>query len=168
LPADFLSTPFGAALRPTIDAMFRRPVTDSTGPFLHAPNSQSGSTTVQSAVPESSQLASRTRSLQEETSSLIHTCTHLVSFHSLLNTHRAVVAFFTNAMCGPCGMIQPVFIDLAKESEGKDSIVFTKIDLGVAGSVQVADKWQVRVTPTFLFFLDGKLVKSLRNVTFWH
>ncbi|KAJ8474075.1 hypothetical protein ONZ51_g7460 [Trametes cubensis] len=26
LPSDFLSTPFGAALRPTIDAMFRRPV----------------------------------------------------------------------------------------------------------------------------------------------
>ncbi|KAJ8691196.1 hypothetical protein PTI98_010794 [Pleurotus ostreatus] len=30
LPADFLSTPFGAALRPTIDAMFRAPSASST------------------------------------------------------------------------------------------------------------------------------------------
>src|ERR1700677_2784941 len=36
LPSDFLSTPFGAALRPTIDAMFRRP----TGPTPPAPAGQ--------------------------------------------------------------------------------------------------------------------------------
>ncbi|KAF4566408.1 hypothetical protein EYR36_011834 [Pleurotus pulmonarius] len=35
LPADFLSTPFGAALRPTIDAMFRAPSASSTERLAH-------------------------------------------------------------------------------------------------------------------------------------
>jgi thiol-disulfide isomerase/thioredoxin len=54
-------------------------------------------------------------------------------------------------------MVQPVFEELAQEKKG-DDIVFAKIDMGVAPGGAIAGEWSVRITPTFLFFLDGKLV----------
>jgi desumoylating isopeptidase 1 len=78
--------------------------------------------------------------------------------HALLKTHRAVVAFFTSQGCPPCGMISPVFETLAREKGGREGVAFTKIDLGAGLGGSVASEWAVRVTPTFLFFLDGKKV----------
>jgi len=59
-------------------------------------------------------------------------------------------------------MIAPVFEELAgaktRASNG-DGIAFTKVDLDVGMGSSVASEWSVRVTPTFLFFLDGKKVR---------
>src|ERR1700721_1065427 len=96
----------------------------------------------------------------QETSFLsahIHICTNPSSLRSLLNTRRAVVAFFTGAGCGACQMIQPIFDDLANNNSANDDLVFTMIDLEVGLGNQVAGEWNVRVVPTFLFFLDGRL-----------
>ena len=68
--------------------------------------------------------------------------------------HRAVVAFFTSATCGPCRMIEPVLEEFA------GGMGFAKIDLSVGLGGAVASEYQVRVTPTFLFFLDGRRMSS--------
>lgn len=57
-------------------------------------------------------------------------------------------------------MIEPVFEDLAKSKTRPDGRVgFAKIDLGVGLGSAVAGEYQVRVTPTFIFFLDGRKVR---------
>ena len=84
--------------------------------------------------------------------------------HSLLRTHRAVVAFFTSATCPPCRMIEPTFERPAQEKTaassgyGAAAVAFAKIDLGVGMGGSVASEYGVRVTPTFMFFLDGRKV----------
>jgi desumoylating isopeptidase 1 len=178
LPADFLSTPFGAALRPTIDAMFRRPVPGGTpvptpapqAAINASPNPQLASSLLQAFAnratqpsPSPSTTPSQSRPSYQANghpststvSAPIHACTNPASFNSLLATHRAVAAFFTSAGCGPCKMIEPSFESLAHE---KKQVAFAKIDLGVGMGGQVGGLYGVRVTPTFIFFLDGKKV----------
>ncbi|EIN12585.1 thioredoxin family protein [Punctularia strigosozonata HHB-11173 SS5] len=188
LPADFLSTPFGAALRPTIDSMFRRPAQGAapvSNPAPQAainasPNPQLASTLLQAfanratqpspsgsgtSTPTSSQpypqQANGNGNISTSTlSAPIHACTNPSSFNSLLATHRAVAAFFTSATCGPCRMIEPTFENLVHE---KKQVAFAKIDLGVGMGTQVGSMYGVRVTPTFIFFLDGKKVGEFKG-----
>ena len=54
-------------------------------------------------------------------------------------------------------MIAPVFEELAI-AKSRSGVAFTKVDLAVGMGSSVASEWGVRVTPTFLFFLDGKKV----------
>jgi thiol-disulfide isomerase/thioredoxin len=82
--------------------------------------------------------------------------------NGLLRTHRAVIAFFTSATCAPCRMIEPVFERLAEEkTQGRSSgsVAFAKVDMGVGMGGMVANEWGVRLTPSFIFFLDGKKVR---------
>lgn len=57
-------------------------------------------------------------------------------------------------------MIAPVFGELAA-AKSRSGVAFTKIDLDVGIGSSVAGEWGVRVTPTFLFFLDGKKVRAV-------
>jgi thiol-disulfide isomerase/thioredoxin len=123
--------------------MFRRSIPESTAP----PTVQRGGPSVRGA---------------QETSALsapVHICTNPASHRSLLETHRAVISFFTSAACGPCAVIRPLFEELAKEHEARDDMAFAMVDLGTGLGGRVASEWEVTVTPTFLFFFDGKLVK---------
>ncbi|RPD62239.1 DUF862-domain-containing protein [Lentinus tigrinus ALCF2SS1-7] len=189
LPSDFLSTPFGAALRPTIDAMFRRPVPGAapTPPVAPSPNalqqaaSASPNPALASALLQAvAQQAYSTGSLSAPTSlprppapgsstvaGPIHICTNPSSLHGLLQAHKAVVVFFTSATCGPCRMIEPVFEEIAhQKTHGRDGgrPAFVKVDMSVGMGGQVGQEWGVRVTPTFLFFLDGKKTYELKGV----
>ncbi|KAI0688955.1 PPPDE putative peptidase domain-containing protein [Earliella scabrosa] len=191
LPSDFLSTPFGAALRPTIDAMFRRPVPGAapTPPMAPqpealqqaasaAPNPALASALLQAVASQAYQNgslsaptpASFPQSGSPGSSTVaapIHMCTNSSSLHGLLQSHRAAVVFFTSATCGPCRMIEPVFEDLAhKKTHGSDGgrVAFVKVDMAVGMGGQVGAEWGVRVTPTFLFFLDGKKMHELKGV----
>ena len=165
LPADFLSTPFGAALRPTIDSMFRRPTPGGASPPVRT-DEQAGSDLLQAVA---SRATSQTGGYPtpaptphpltalDTLAAPIKICTNQQSFRSLLSSHRALVAIFTSKTCPPCRMIEPVFENIALEKASKGT-AFVKIDLGAAfgGSSQVAATHGVRVTPTFLFFLDGE------------
>lgn len=93
----------------------------------------------------------------------VHITTNPASFQSLLRAHRAVVAFFTSATCGPCRMVEPVFEGLARDKSRPGGVGFAKIDLSVGMGRTVAAAYQVRVTPTFLFFLEGRQVRGGRG-----
>lgn len=95
----------------------------------------------------------------------MHITTNPASFQSLLSSHRAVVAFFTSATCGPCRLIEPVFLDLAKsKSRSNGGVGFAKIDLSVGLGSAVASAYQVRATPTFIFFLNGRKVRVVLTI----
>ncbi|KAI0688322.1 DUF862-domain-containing protein [Cytidiella melzeri] len=193
LPSDILSTPFGAALRPTIDAMFRRPVPGAqpSVPVIQpqaasaaaaaSPNPALASTLLQAVANQafSSQSATAaTNALSNGRSSNssiatvaapIHICTNTASFHNVLSTHRAVIAMFTSQTCPPCRMIEPVFERLAHERTqnavvgGGGGIAFVKVDLGAGMANTVAGEYGVRVTPTFLFFKDGTKAHEMKG-----
>lgn len=190
LPSDFLSTPFGAALRPTIDAMFRGRVstgvltpppdigpatTTSPNPALASSLLQAvaaGATSGGSGTPSSSRNylptpAPTSPPTPDQSNTLttpVFIATNPSHFHNVLRTHRAVVAFFTSATCGPCRMIEPVFEDLARNKSRANGVAFVKIDLSVGMSNAVGGEYGVRVTPTFILFLDGNKTHELNGV----
>src|SRR5260221_567214 len=119
LPSDFLSTPFGAALRPTIDAMFRGPspgVATPTPAVSTHQDPQLANSILQSVA---SQAQSQPGSSMQATNSLtgpLHIITNPASFNHFLKVHRAAVALFTAPQtCPPCRVIEPVFNRLAEE-----------------------------------------------------
>ncbi|KAI1793297.1 PPPDE putative peptidase domain-containing protein [Ganoderma leucocontextum] len=189
LPSDFLSTPFGAALRPTIDAMFRRPTPGAAPTPPPAPNpaalQQAAAASPEPALASAllqavAAQAYSTGSLSAPTSlprspapgsstvaAPIHFCTNTSSLHGLLQSHRVAVVFFTSATCGPCKMIEPVFEELAhQKTHGPNGgrAAFVKVDMAVGSGGQVGAELGVRATPTFLFFLDGKKQHELKGV----
>ena len=143
LPSDILSTPFGAALRPTIDSMFGRPTTAPHQPPTNAyPRTTTSppSTLLQSISdratgmgvgapdsgysspsPSTSARARATGPGPQEGGAALHAPTDPASFRALLGSHRALVAMFTSATCPPCRMIEPVFSELAREKGGGGS-----------------------------------------------
>ncbi|EJC97999.1 DUF862-domain-containing protein [Fomitiporia mediterranea MF3/22] len=173
LPADFLSTPFGAALRPTIDSMFRRPTPGAVSP---QPYSQPmASSLLQSVAAQASGPSAAPRnylptpaatpSPQPAAATVaapLQICSNLQHFRNILSSHRAVSAFFTSRTCPPCRIVEPVFEDLAAEKSSK-GVAFVKIDLSAMFGGQVAGAYGVTATPTFLFFLDGKKVHELKG-----
>lgn len=148
-----MSTPFGAALRPTIDAMFRG---RSPAPAAIASQAQANSGT-----PSSNPTSSLTSSL--------HVITNPATFNHFLKNHRAAVALFTAPQtCPPCRVIEPIFDQLAEEKglqEGKAGAAFAKIDINVGNGRVLAGEWGIRATPTFMFFLDGKKVCQIHTQT---
>ncbi|KAI0029169.1 PPPDE putative peptidase domain-containing protein [Vararia minispora EC-137] len=176
LPSDFLSTPFGAALRPTIDAMYRRPVaTSPSAPtsLSSAPAASQLASTLLQAVsaravgaPSAASTASGTSTPSTATlAAPIHISTNSASFKSTLSAHRVSVVFFTSATCGPCRMIEPVFENLAREkTKGEGRIAFIKVDLGIGMSGAIANEYEVRATPTFIFFLGSQKKAELKGV----
>lgn len=56
-------------------------------------------------------------------------------------------------------MIEPVFEELAKSKSRPNGVGFAKIDLSVGLGGALASEYRVSVTPTFLFFLDGRKVR---------
>ncbi|KAG8714605.1 hypothetical protein FRC09_017445 [Ceratobasidium sp. 395] len=170
LPADFLSTPFGASLRPTIDNMFRRPTPGATPPVAHTPTRTTASAGISDLLLQA--VAQRAASGPEApttgasaastVAAPIHISTNSASLTSLLNTHKTAVVFFTSTNCGPCRMIEPAFEDYAREKGGPD-VAFVKVSLDGMGGQGVAAQYGVRATPTFLFFLNGEKTDELKG-----
>ncbi|KAH9480191.1 Desumoylating isopeptidase 1 [Psilocybe cubensis] len=172
LPTDFLSTPFGAALRPTIDAMYRRP---TPGPIptpasaaAASPDPQLASAILQAvaAQAQGNGTAQAGSKATESLASPIHIVTNPASFNGFLKTHKASVALFTSKTCPPCRVIEPVFERLAEEKgiqDGKDGAAFAKIDIDVGMGNALASQWNVRATPTFMFFLNGQKLDELKG-----
>ena len=144
--------------------MFRRP-TGLTPPASAGQQPSPASSLLQGVADRATAPGARDSGYSTPSSSTvagaIHVSTNPASFRSLLESHRAVVAMFTSASCGPCRMIEPVFEDLAhakSRGRGAGNVAFAKVDLGVGMGGAVARQYNVAATPTFGFFLDGKKV----------
>lgn len=170
LPSDFLSTDFGRVLRPVIDRMHPVPITElGTSPNRNtSPVAASSSRSVQEGSIVSPTL--RPAPLGPGLSSVvspIHVSTNLASFHSILASHRAVVAFFTSATCGPCRFIEPTFEEIAEQKTrgtGPGLIAFVKVDIQVGAGYQLASQYSVTATPTFMTFMDQQKVYDLKRL----
>ncbi|PVF95020.1 DUF862-domain-containing protein [Serendipita vermifera] len=158
LPADFLSTPLGAALRPTIDQMFRGP--DATPPV--PPQNALASNILQQVSANATGSTSTVTSPANTLVAPIQICTNVASFNTVLERHKAAVAFFTSQTCPPCRMIEPTFEELAC-SKASPEVAFIKVDLGVGMGHQVGQQHNVYATPTFIFFLNGKRTGEIKG-----
>ena len=65
---------------------------------------------------------------------------------------RAVI-FFTSATCSPCKAIHPIYDELATEYIGKA----TFITVDISRAYEIASKYEVKETPTFMTFLEGEM-----------
>ncbi|KAJ1952937.1 hypothetical protein EC988_003284 [Linderina pennispora] len=78
-----------------------------------------------------------------------------------LQQYKAVVVYFTSFSCPPCRVIAPIYEDLVKEKNNASAVAagHTVLAIKVDCSLQnaVAAPFNVRSTPTFMFFLDGQL-----------
>lgn len=78
---------------------------------------------------------------------------------SLLATARdsCAVIFFTSATCPPCKIAYPTYDELAGEAGDLPSARLIKIDISASHAAQsVAQRYQIRATPTFVTFLKGQ------------
>lgn len=168
LPQEFLSTPMGASMRPMIDQMFRG---SNTTPLAPQP-----STTTPSITPAHllADVASSAYSAHNPASLI--SCSSLAAFEAELSQHRCVVANFTNERgCPPCRAIAPVYEGFAKKYQstppapnvhrGRQRAVkdvrFVKID--TATSVELSQRYQIRATPTFKFFVRKEQVGEVKG-----
>ncbi len=65
---------------------------------------------------------------------------------------KCAVIFFTMAGCGPCKIVYPAYDELAAEAGHR--AIFIKVDIREAQDV--AMKYGVRATPTFMTFVHGE------------
>lgn len=156
--------------------MYRRPG-PSDGPDSQLPNQPLASSLLQSVAAQASGTSNESSSYLPTpaltpsptpqpavatVSGPLQTCSNLQHFRSILSSHRAVSAFFTSRTCGPCRVIEPIFEDLA-HGKASNGVAFVKIDLGGMFGNEVGGAYGVKVTPTFIFFLNGQKIEELKG-----
>lgn len=78
------------------------------------------------------------------------------NFASLVAEGVAMVDFWAT-WCGPCRVLGPTVDDIAKEYEGKVTVVKCNVD----DCEDIAVEYGIRNIPTLIFFKDGQLVDRL-------
>lgn len=73
---------------------------------------------------------------------------------SLAIASGAVLVDFGAPWCGPCKAMEPLLVDLARELEGRLSVL--KVDIDAAPDI--AEACGVMSVPTLMLFKDGKKV----------
>ncbi|KAJ3287470.1 hypothetical protein HK104_008560 [Borealophlyctis nickersoniae] len=104
---------------------------------------------------------------QQPSAPAVRSVASLSQFDAILTSNRCVAVDFTSANCGPCRVISPEFERLIDEYErnfqpkgilvgtrNSQKIVGVKVEVGMAR--EIAARYNISVTPTFVFFLDGK------------
>ncbi len=75
----------------------------------------------------------------------------------VVNSKMPVLVDFWAEWCMPCKMIEPIFVELAGEYDGK--VKFGR--LNVDGGRQVAIKLGIQAIPTLMIFKDGQVTKAI-------
>jgi thiol-disulfide isomerase/thioredoxin len=139
LPRRVLDTPFGQMLKPQLDAAMR-PMTQAPVPPQQIPRPAA-----------STNAFSRPAAAAHD---VVRNITKLGELETLLGSasNSCAVIFFTSSTCAPCKVCYPAYDSLASEAGRK--AVLIKVDLN--SSHEIASKYGVRATPTFMTFLKGK------------
>lgn len=138
MPQAVLDSPFGQMLMPMLDQQIT--ASKRAGGILGIQD------TPGSSVKPKSQLHHR--------EGKVHLVTNLAQLDQLLakSQHSCAVIFFTSATCPPCKTLYPLYDELAGEAE--DRGVLIKVDTSKA--FDVAQRYSISATPTFITFLKGK------------
>lgn len=179
LPETFLSTPIGQMLRSQLDQSMRT-MTQApdamSGRNANAPRNHVSASSSVTPKHMSNCVASSTTSSdspskitvpkiinhQSATSSptgRVYNSTTAAEVETLLSTARdsCAVIFFTSATCPPCKIAYPAYDELASEAASLPTARLIKIDISASHSAQsVAQRYQIRATPTFVTFLRGQ------------
>lgn len=79
-------------------------------------------------------------------------------FENTIQNGVVLVDFFAT-WCGPCKMLGPVLEDLAKDYEGKATIVKVDVDQ----DQDLAMQFGIMSVPTMIIFKNGEAVKTLQG-----
>ena len=71
---------------------------------------------------------------------------------AFINSHERVVCKFTARWCAPCQQLNPVLLELARESE--DTCRFFSVDVDNVDGV--TERYQISSIPHLVYFKDGK------------
>jgi len=169
LPQEFLATPLGASMRPMIEQMFR-----GSNPIPSGPDPLSAAPSVQTPAHLLADIASSAYSAP--TDPPLVSCSTIIAFEAELKQHHCVVANFTNERgCPPCRVIAPVYEELARKSHSSPAdsnphhgrqrkakdVRFIKVD--TATSMELSQRYQIRATPTFKFFINQQEVGEMKG-----
>jgi thioredoxin-like negative regulator of GroEL len=75
----------------------------------------------------------------------------------IVDAKKILILEFWDPWCGICAEMAPIYAALAKKHRGK--AIFSKLNM--SDNRASPDRFQVYVTPTFIFFRDGKEVKRV-------
>lgn len=76
-------------------------------------------------------------------------------FNEFIKKGIALIDFHAH-WCMPCVMMSPIVEDISKEFRGKIKVGKINVD----ENHEVAQKYDVRSIPTFIFFKDGKILDT--------
>ena len=158
LPETFLRTPIGQMLRSQIDQSMRT--------MTQAPDAVAGS-----APPRPTTNGARARNgvsnpappskpgffngqPPTQNPGHVYNITDNGALSKLLQqaSNSCAVIFFTSATCPPCKIVYPAYDELAHEAGEKATLI--KVDISQA--YDIASRYSIRATPTFITFLKGQ------------
>ncbi|KAK5094283.1 hypothetical protein LTR70_004175 [Exophiala xenobiotica] len=164
LPETFLRTPMGQMLRGQLDQSMRqmtqapdavagqdvRPVPPATSNGVHKASPYNGTAVHHKHIQP---VFSNGRYTKPQPGR-VHYPQNVAELDGLLKAAEDTCAatFFTSATCPPCKVVYPAYDQLASEAADKATLI--KVD--VSKVYDIATRYQVRVTPTFVTFLKGK------------
>ncbi len=79
------------------------------------------------------------------------------SFDDIIAKGNVVVDFYAD-WCGPCKRMTPIFCNLSEEFA---QVTFIKVNID--DNQSIADRYEVKSIPTFIFFKDGKKVHTING-----
>lgn len=83
---------------------------------------------------------------------------NLAELTPLTSAAKLTVVDFFATWCGPCKAIAPHFANLAAQ---KTNVNFVKVD--VDKSRDIAQQYQIRAMPTFIFFKNGRVIETIEG-----
>ncbi|KAF1345817.1 PPPDE putative peptidase domain-containing protein [Delphinella strobiligena] len=139
LPSQVLNTPFGAMMKNQLDQSMRN-VTQAAVPPERNPT-------------HPRKLEVRDESRAADAHGSVRNIIQPSVLEGLLNSAKdsCAVVFFTSSTCAPCKIAYPTYDLLASEYP---KVPFIKVDTNQAQ--EIAMKYQIRATPTFMTFLHGQ------------
>ncbi|KAI7017386.1 DUF862-domain-containing protein, partial [Hortaea werneckii] len=151
LPKRVHDTPFGQMLKPQIDASMRT-VTQAPVPAENIPATNGNAN---NSKPKETPVQNGSSPVKATRFGQVVNLTDVASLDKKLQEagDTASTIFFTSSTCAPCKLAYPTHDQLAEEYP---NALFVKVDINAARDI--AAKYQIRATPTFMSFSKGSKV----------